>query len=86
MTRTRVTYLVGTHRRFRQYSQQCAVPEGDHGVFIMPVAFVSELPTKFKPEQSVIFLKGWQELSEWRAIYNACLARGLAQPWNRTSP
>lgn len=66
-----VTYLVGTHRRYRGYLTEYGLPESRHVASIEQVRQTESVTLR----DEVIFLTGWQELPEWRELYNWAIVR-----------
>ena len=59
-------YLVGTQRRYKAYLVENGVPEAGFVFHAEGVRDVQDAPLSAQ----VIFLDGWQELPEWRELYN----------------
>lgn len=72
-TRTELTYLVGTREHFERYLREHRYPAEGH-----PFIRVSELSQIDGVRGGrVIFLKDFQVLREWRAIYNFVLGHRI---------
>lgn len=73
MTHTRLTYLVGHEREYIRYLTQARVPV-DSG-YAVNVRTLADIQDAVPGLSTVLFLRGWRDLAEWRQIYNHVIAR-----------
>lgn len=81
------TVMIGTDRRAEERRIEVGMSHADFEAYVTVVKTVGDLKNAVRwrtpGEFTVVFLRGWETLENWRKLYNACIANGWAQPWNR---
>lgn len=66
-------FLVGRENAFENFRLRNRIPNTDTG--FVNIRRLETLQCLWKPGDRVVFLNQWQNLREWRAIYNWVLPR-----------